>query len=232
MDFPLAEIVRFPNVGRDVSPFIQLLPRLQQFDVVCKIHTKRNVNGSGLWRTELLRGVLDNRKLVTRILETFKTRSAVLLAGSDVVYMDGKKHLVGNRALLEEHFGNVPAKYGFFGGSMFWIRPQIISDFPDRFPTSAFVPHSERDGYLEHAIERLIGLRAYSEGGEIGLTTIDWLGNPVLKIIPSTRRGHFKVAVGRIERKRKRALRMRALVRVLGMQPLSSSVKCTPSDPT
>lgn len=216
-DFPRAEIVRFPNVGRDIAPFIALLPELQKFDVVCKIHTKRNIRGSNRWRRELLRGVLDNRNLVNKILETFETRSGLLVAGSNVFYLDGEKHLLENRALLEQHFGEIPEAFGFFGGTMFWVRPQMLSDFPDRFPLNAFVPQSEEDGQLEHAVERLIGLRAYSQGGEVGLATIDWLGNPMLEIIPARQRGHVNPRIGRIERKRKRASRLRSITRALGI---------------
>lgn len=222
-DFPQAEIVRFPNIGRDVAPFIQMLPRLQGFDVVCKIHTKRDLNGNPRWRRELLRGVLDSRMLVTKILEAFETRPRLLLAGSDVFYLDGKKHLYENRPLLERHFGELPEHYGFFGGTMFWIRPQMLSDFPDRFPTSAFVPQTAVDGHLEHTIERLIGLSAYTESGEVGMATINWLGNPTVKVISARRRGHFKPIIGRMERRRKRASRIRALVGALGIRPDASS---------
>jgi lipopolysaccharide biosynthesis protein len=218
-DFPRAEIVRFPNVGRDIAPFIALLPELQKFDVVCKIHTKRNIRGNSRWRRELLRGVLDDRNLVNKILETFETRPRLLVVGSSVFYLDGEKYLFKNRALLEQHFGEIPEAFGFFGGTMFWVRPQMLSDFPDRYPTSAFVPHTDIDGHLEHAIERLIGLRAYSEGGEIGLATIDWLDNPKLEIIPARQRGRLNPGIGRIERKRKRASRMRAITRALGIRP-------------
>ena len=40
--YPEAIIKQVKNVGRDVAPFLYLLPKLVNFDAVCKIHTKRD----------------------------------------------------------------------------------------------------------------------------------------------------------------------------------------------
>ena len=112
-DFPAAQVVRVPNVGRDVAPFIRLLPDLQRFDVVCKIHTKRNIGTSDLWRKELQRGVLGSRQIVNLILRAFDSHPDMVLAGPKPLYLDGPTYMFGSRLLLEKYFGALRARFAF-----------------------------------------------------------------------------------------------------------------------
>ena len=56
-DFPKARVINVRNIGRDVAPFLQLLPELQAFDVVCKMHSKSHDE----WRAEALRAQYPDR---------------------------------------------------------------------------------------------------------------------------------------------------------------------------
>lgn len=133
-DFPAAHIARVPNVGRDVAPFIILLPELQRFDLVCKVHSKRNIDGDGAWRDALLRGVLGSPRLVASILRAFCDYPHLALAGAELLYLDGHLNTFGSGPMMEKYFGILPARYGFFGGTMFWTRPKLFADFPEIFP--------------------------------------------------------------------------------------------------
>ena len=193
-DFPKARIVRVPNVGRDVAPFIRLLPDLQHYDVVCKIHSKRSVGTDGSWRAELLRGVLGSTRLVALILQAYSSRSDLALVGSELLYLDGPRHTFGTRPLLEKYHGALPSRFGFFGGTMFWTRPQLFADFPRIFPQSDFVEHGETDHHPEHACERLFGIRAaMTAGAQIGLAGETFLGRPRIKIRPAAEGGQMSM---------------------------------------
>jgi lipopolysaccharide biosynthesis protein len=210
-DFPAAIVRRVPNRGRDIAPLISLLPDLQRFDAVCKIHTKRNLRTSA-WRVALLKGVLRDKRQTARIVEAFAAEPELVLAGSRLLYVDGHKHLAGMRPLLERYGGDLPERFGFFAGTMFWMRPSAFADFADLFPQSDFVAHTEKDLHPEHAAERLFGLRAAKQGAKVGLTDTDWLGRSRLTIAPATTPGAATLSLkaldrryGRKENRRKRA---------------------------
>jgi len=62
--YPDAVVLPVPNLGRDVAPFLALLPRLYEFDLVCKLHTKRREGQHANWRNSLLHGLLGSREAV------------------------------------------------------------------------------------------------------------------------------------------------------------------------
>jgi hypothetical protein len=72
-------------------------------------------------------------------------------------------------SLLRGVLGQIPLDFGFFAGTMFWIRPAFISHLPNYYPPASFVAHREPDGYPEHALERVFGLEMTKDGRRIGL---------------------------------------------------------------
>ncbi|RYE08311.1 MAG: hypothetical protein EOP22_14055 [Hyphomicrobiales bacterium] len=165
-----AEIRYVPNVGRDVAPFLSLYPALAAFDVVCKLHTKRDGLLHREWRLECLKGVLESRGLVTALLAAFAAHDDLLLAGAADLYLDGPRHVAGNLPMLHRLQDPLPTAYGFFAGTMFWARPALFADLAPRFPAAAFSVHRDKDGHLEHALERLFGARAATLDGIVALT--------------------------------------------------------------
>lgn len=183
-DFPHATVRPVPNLGRDVLPFLMLLPELQGFDLVCKLHTKRNAPRFRPWQLEALRGVLGGSGLIDLIVGTFAQVPELMIAGSGAVFVDGHFHMYGAQQQIEAVLPNLPKAFGFFAGTMFWARPQLFADFGDIFPASQFVPHVDIDGHPEHAVERLFGARIASLGGSVGLTRTS-VGVPVLDVLPA-----------------------------------------------
>lgn len=181
-EFPHAIIRTVPNLGRDVLPFITVLPELLTFDLVCKIHTKRNSSNFRPGRIEALRGVLGGPRLIELILATFREVPELMMVGSGASFLDGWGHLYGAKEPLLEIVPELPKRFGFFASTMFWMRPAIFADFVERFPASRFVPHQDQDGHLEHAIERLFGVRVAELNGEIGLTKIS-VGVPIVDVM-------------------------------------------------
>lgn len=186
-EFPAANVLSVENIGRDVAPFVSLLPKLMEFDVVCKLHTKRNISGTGEWREGLLHGVAGSRKTVSLILNAFERDPRLALAGARQWYVDGRRFIHGNQSRLAELEPDLPERYGFFAGTMMWLRPSLVADFPELLSTRTFVPHSDEDSQLEHAIERLIGVRAAMRGSRVALVSNGDSARPRLRIVPADR---------------------------------------------
>jgi hypothetical protein len=92
-----------------------------------------------------------------------------MMAGSRDLLVDGAGH-PSRTDDLPIALGNKPDRYGFFAGTMFWARPTVFADFPERVPQSLFTAHLDTDGHAEHAVERWFGARVAALGGKIALT--------------------------------------------------------------
>jgi lipopolysaccharide biosynthesis protein len=181
-EFPEAKIRYVPNVGRDVAPFLSLLRELMAFDLVCKLHAKRDTWLSRTWRIEAVRGLLGGTALPSLVVDVFAQVPELMMAGSGALFVN----LRGNMSFALNKFEpNLPLAFGFFAGTMFWTRPALFADFAERFPVTRFEPHREEDGQLEHAVERLFGARVADRGGLVGLTRIAD-GIPEIELIPAT----------------------------------------------
>jgi lipopolysaccharide biosynthesis protein len=181
-DYSQARVLEVPNAGRDVGAFFTVLPAVLAGDytVLCKLHTKRGSEYPKVWRDLLLRGLLANKMLVTKILHAFACDSELKLAGAREVYLSGTTQMAQNQARVEEivrllYPGQpIPTNWGFFAGTMFWARPGLfrsLSQCGDR-ALSFEDDNTRNDGQLAHAFERLFGLLATAEGAHIGLTDI------------------------------------------------------------
>ncbi len=183
-DFPHAQVRPFPNRGRDVAPFIALLPELQAYDLVCKIHAKREDYWARAWRIEMLRGLLGGPTLTSLIVNVFDASPDLMMASTASLYVDGPLHEYTTGATLRSLHPDLPAAYGFFAGTMFWTRPSIFADFADTFPMGRFDDPIIGKEQLEHAVERLFCIRVSDKGGAIGLTRIAD-GVPEIELIPA-----------------------------------------------
>jgi GT2 family glycosyltransferase/Tfp pilus assembly protein PilF len=158
--FPDAVVSRLPNVGRDVAPFLALLPALQAFDVVCKVHTKRSEAVYIGWRRLLLHGLLGSAETVRAYVDAFEQEPDLVLAGPTMNYVDGEAHIYYSRRALTLQHGELPAGWGFFAGTMFWCRPSFFVSLKNIYPQDVFVAHGDDEGHPEHVIERAFGLMA------------------------------------------------------------------------
>lgn len=180
--WPMAEIREVPNSGRDIGPFLRVLPLLLQrgYDVVCKLHTKRGATEPDTWRHMLLEGVLGNKAQVRQILGWFENDPDLATVGPNELYLHGERFIGPNAATLARLFrriegsnASIPSEWGFFAGSMFWIRPEVLRGLG----TLNLLPELEEDnnsydGQVAHAVERLFGLLATSNNCRIGLTDV------------------------------------------------------------
>jgi glycosyltransferase involved in cell wall biosynthesis len=178
--FPHARLVPVPNVGRDVVPFLSLIPQLIQggYLAVCKLHTKKGSTQPTAWRRMMLNGLLGSRELIRSILLEFRLDPTLVIAGVRDLYMSGPQYMLTNQKPLERLRSlaypgrKPPADWGFFAGTMFWARPELFERLAGtvRLHGRQADDGERKDGQEAHALERLLGMAAALEGGSIGLT--------------------------------------------------------------
>lgn len=182
-EFPSATITLVPNRGRDILPFIFLLPRLKTagYEYVLKLHTKRSIHrGDGQeWLQSSVENLLPNQKRVKAIIEELQSGTAVIGPVDHFVALSqymGRNYEHISR-LLHDRYDDEKADalmasindYGFFAGSMFWARVDAF----DSLMRVPFIPEdfeSERgqiDGTMAHAVERLLTVSPCLEDKEI-----------------------------------------------------------------
>ena len=182
-DFPGAELVVTENRGRDVRPFLELLEagRLDRYRYVCKIHGKKSNDGGrisylgALWRRRSLFDLLAGPGIAESIVRAFEADSNIGIIGPRAFRLPSKT------SPLEASWGKtrpkvleLAAKMGvapgdfrldFYGGTMFWARPEALRPLRGLNLASAF-PEEQGllDGGLEHATERLFTTSALVAG--------------------------------------------------------------------
>jgi hypothetical protein len=182
-DFPDADVIVSENRGRDVRPFLELLEagRLDRYRCVCKIHGKKSSDGGrisylgALWRRRSLFDLLAGPGIAETIMRTFEADAGVGMIGprafrlpSPTVPLEPSWGKTGPKVLeLAAKMGVEPERFrlDFFGGTMFWVRPEALRPLRELRLASGF-PEEQGllDGGLEHAIERLFATAAVAAG--------------------------------------------------------------------
>lgn len=161
------------NRGRDIAPFMKLLceGRLDHFDAVLKIHTKKSPHLSfgGMRRRIFFAGLAGSTGNIARILKLFSDPS-VGFVGLASYFRTRKFYWMNNSERVRqlcERIGATPA-LGFFEGSMFWFRPAALEPLKRLALRSADFESEagQLDGTLHHAIERCFVLAGEAAGYE------------------------------------------------------------------
>ncbi|HVP99754.1 MAG TPA: rhamnan synthesis F family protein [Roseiarcus sp.] len=181
--FPHAAVEIMENRGRDVRPFLVLLEsgRLDRYSFVCKIHGKKSSDGDrksflgAIWRRRVLFDLLGAPGLAEAVIDRFERDPAIGMIGPRAFRMPSKNYsealswsanrdrvlaLAAKLGISEEKF-----QLDFFGGTMFWVRPEALRPLRDLRLSSQFA--DERgllDGGLEHAVERLFATSVIAAG--------------------------------------------------------------------
>ena len=180
---PRARVIRTPNVGRDVLPFIRVAAGLRRagYTAVLKLHGKRSVHADDgaefldACLTELLpspAGAAECRRLVAS--------GEVAVVGPESRLYPLAIHVWWNiddlrwffRRARPDAVGRLdsPSELSFFAGTMFWARLDAIADCLD-VPTRRFaVENAQVDGTMAHALERLFGIVPEVDGEAIGVS--------------------------------------------------------------
>jgi hypothetical protein len=186
--YPEAVIFAWPNRGRDVSPFIEILPQLinSNYAAVLKIHSKKgfflggkfNPDMGMAWHQMSLDSLLPGPKEVIRILSTIKDHESIkmvgpsaLLLSSEAAPTEDRKNVFHRLRLMDRDAGG---DFCFFAGTMFWAKPEILRPIAD-LGLDLWDFESE-DGanvnQLAHTLERAFGFAVRVSGGKIATLEI------------------------------------------------------------
>ena len=180
---PHARLIRTPNLGRDVLPFIRVATGLRRagYSAVLKLHGKKSVHADD--GAEFLDSCLSEL-----IATTDRAAECRRLVASGEVALIGPEsrlyplaiHIWLNIADLRWFFRRwrpaqesqlaSPAKLSFFAGTMFWANLEAIADCL-AVPTRRFdVENAQIDGTMAHALERLLVVVPEVDGRTIAVS--------------------------------------------------------------
>lgn len=169
------------NRGRDVLPFLEILPELQGggVETVIKIHTKKSVHRQDgeQWLDDVLSQLLDPG-FISRAQHAFAATPALGMIGPHRHYLQMSAYLganaervlsIGSRLGLTEP---EIMSQGFFGGTMFMARVSAFEPLLRLgFTREDFEPEAgQRDGTLAHALERAMALSVIAQRQRISST--------------------------------------------------------------
>jgi len=171
-------VFEFENQGRDIAPFLQMLPRIasEKFDYVLKLHTKKSLHyrDSANWRMRLYDYLLDESRLRSNIdfLES-NPRIGIISDPQYVVPMrtnwPPNKQKVSELAKRMGLNGIRVDDDAFVAGSMFLARMAALEPLlkigisPGEFEEEK----NQKDGTMAHAIERAFTYSARASGLEL-----------------------------------------------------------------
>lgn len=185
--FPQALVECVENRGFDMGPFFHVLNSvdLNNYDIVVKLHTKRNVP-AGYEMRGYLKGS-DFRNMLLRFTRTTQTwKKAVDMLSQSRVGMVADSGVMLNRFSdpLRNYTGVIQAmqkagleyRGGFFAaGSMFMVRASLLKPFQGRFHMGDFeIPDRSKGDCLPHFLERALGYAVYAQGYRLA----SWDGRP------------------------------------------------------
>ena len=175
--FPAAKVELVDNRGFDMGPFFHVLNNvcLDDYDVVVKLHTKRDIPQHYVMRINV-----EGTKFRERLLAFAKSeetwKKALRILFQQRVGMVGDGGLVLNRFAdsLRVYDGVEAAmrRMGlsfrgvfFVAGSMFIVRASLLKPFQGRFHMEDFeIPDRSKGDCLPHFLERALGYAVYAQG--------------------------------------------------------------------
>jgi len=182
-DVPDAFIYSVENKGRDVLPFLHLLPILMNYTNLCKLHSKKSVEieSGDAWRKLLYYDLIGSSTIVRDNLHRFDTDNTLgIITGKNLILngvhfdLDNQKKLQELSLLTKVSFY---PNYHFPAGTMFWIRTAILAPLLPLIQrnTLAFEEESgQTDHTLAHAMERFFGLLCKSQNYTIEESHADY----------------------------------------------------------
>jgi lipopolysaccharide biosynthesis protein len=171
------EIRIFENRGRDMLPFLKILPEVLESDcdIVLKLHTKgsNHLKRKNLWHDDIINKLIGKNQLSNclRLFTSFP-RLGILAPYGHILPMS---LYYGSNALRLKKLLNVtgfPCGLDFIAGSMFYARRNTLEPLLAlRIRDSDFEDESgQLDGTMAHAIERVFTYFLPSTGYCLGDT--------------------------------------------------------------
>ena len=174
-----AEILTVENHGRDILPFLKILPMVlkRDFNLILKLHTKRSnhLNKKDTWSSDLFNKLIENSQILNNI-EVFKSDLSLGMLGPEGHILPMSLYYGGNAmrvrmlcvkmGLRTEQFKGM----NFVAGSMFYARREVLkhilkTDLKDH----DFEKESNQlDNTMAHAVERAFAAGIILSGLKLG----------------------------------------------------------------
>ena len=168
------EIRIFPNIGRDVFPFVrQMKTKYKKYKYICHVHTKKSSHKSLLgfnWRNYIFSNLIGSEKIISEILYDFETNQKLGFIFPEIYYeiikdvfgfdnvnfalnLPNKKYM---NIILRRIFKKfkIGEKLDFPAGNMFWAKTKSIYQIFNvklRYPKEL----NQTNGTIMHGIERI-----------------------------------------------------------------------------
>lgn len=168
-------LTEMTNHGRDVLPFLKLLPHViaDGHEHLIKVHTKKSTHreDGDIWRKDLYEKLLTQGSIESAI-EQFSANAGVGIIGPEGHIVPMSFYWGSNAATVEKlscRLGIKPtrlAKLNFVAGTMFFASVKALQPLLDLALDDADfeVETGQVDGTFAHAIERVLSISAHSAG--------------------------------------------------------------------
>ncbi|MDR9499887.1 MAG: glycoside hydrolase family 99-like domain-containing protein, partial [Hydrogenovibrio sp.] len=168
--WPTARVYVTPNIGRDVAPFVSVLPDLleHEYSAVLKLHTKKSIHrkDGANWRAFLFNELMpqDSEKASTMVDHFVKNEAIGMISATGhapaIKYFWGSNKKWLSRLSKKYGHTDVTGEEAFAAGTMFWFKPRVFEPLtlnPIRLGDFFYDDPVEIDGSLAHALERYFG---------------------------------------------------------------------------
>lgn len=169
------------NVGLDIGGTLFIIDHIlkenKKYDYVLKLHSKKSIhegrinNKKGLkWKNELIEPILGDYKAVNDVIDTFVENPIIGMIGAKKWLLDKHDNIYQGSDKLESYIKRFEIETDidniqFIGGSMFWVRFDIIEEFFTKHDISKILRTFEKNSFTDnkslrwtHAFERVFGL--------------------------------------------------------------------------
>lgn len=182
--FPGVRIELVANKGYDIWPFLQMLElvNLDDFDLLVKLHTKREMNSrhgmkgvwtpGSVWRDNLLSFCRTLKNWTLTKVQFTQPRVGMV---SHELNCYGRQHdycqfhYPDLNNILNRMGFDMPSNGRFVAGAMFAARPHLFKPFRGLYQEEDFlVPDKTHTEGLPHQLERILGLATCAQGFTIG----------------------------------------------------------------
>ncbi|CAN7641353.1 hypothetical protein LJR118_005038 [Acidovorax sp. LjRoot118] len=180
--YPKATVYSTPNRGRDIAPFLDVLPLLceRDYSAVLKVQTKRGYYENGklnaplgeIWRIETMAALLGSEERVNQITSAFRADKELAMVGPSPYWMSLANYPHHDGGELAQWLLGSADGEGFFAGTMFWFRPSHLQPFKPLSIRNFPPENGASDGALAHLVERAFGQAAIA-GGRIAGAPVD-----------------------------------------------------------
>ena len=154
--YPDAVLCRMPNRGRDIGPFLEVLPFLMErnYTALLKLQTKKGYYLGGrakpdwgtAWRYLAYESLLGNAGRIQQIMDAFHAEPRLSMVGTQQFLVSVADYPSVDAATGHWTASQMSGPHKcdvFFAGTMFWVRPQCLSPLAtENFKLTAFQPET------------------------------------------------------------------------------------------